>query len=214
MKSLLMMLSLFCIPDLAMASFLEKHDQSIIRSIDDFDLPRNYVEVSEEGLPLGHYLQLLEHLDTFRFTLLAESRVRDIFEDLERDPRARMSRPAGRCSYRRAYIQKLLKERNIVSGKLYVKCPANDGRLRLRDQVSGRNFSYSNFHDTSIVAVRTNAGTDFRVLDLQFEDSPVSLHEYLTEIEASQKIQPLNRRGSGGNKGYCYWSISTPYLTF
>ncbi len=212
MKSLLLTLSLALSLTPAFATISERHQESLIRSVDDFNFPENYVEVSEEGLPRDHYQNLLQHLGAFKFTLLSESKVRDIFTDLERDPQARNSRPAGRCSFRRAYIQKLLKDQGIVSGKLYVDCPGNNGKLRLRDQVSGRYFTYSNFHDANIVAIKTNAGAEFRVLDVQFEDRPVSLHEYLTEIEASQKIRPA-RRGDG-SRAYCYWSITTPYSSY
>jgi hypothetical protein len=100
---------------------------------------------------------------------------------------------------------------NIISGKIFIQCPGNRGRLRLRDQVSLQFYTFSNFHDANIVAVKTNIGSDLRVLDLQFQDVPVSLQEYLSEIERAQKIRPAKRRGT--ESGHCYWSISSPYLT-
>lgn len=214
MKSLLFVFFWFCVFNSAFAQEIEQHDFAIISSIDDFDLPQNYVEVSEEGLPRDHYLRLVQQMNVFRFTVLSETKVRDLFEGLKRNSRARMRRPGGSCSHRRSYIQNLLKKMNIVSGKILLKCPANNGRLRLQDQVSGRHYTYVNFHDTNIVAVKTNSGNDFRVMDLQFEDTPVSLRDYLTEIEASQRIRPLKRKGNGSNRGRCYWSISTQHLTF
>lgn len=214
MKLLSFVFFLYCFLNPALAKLTEPHDLAIISSIDDFDLPRNYVEVSEEGLPRNHFLQLVQQMNIFRFTLLQETKVRDLFEELKRNPQARMRYPRGSCSKRRSYIQNRFKKMNVVSGKIYVYCPTNRGRLRLQDQVSGRYYTYSNFHDTNIVAVKTNRGNDFRVMDLQFQDTPVSLHEYLTEIEASQKIRPSKRRGNGSSRGLCYWSISTQYLNF
>ena len=204
-------ISIFFISCLIGTAFAN-HPLSIIRSIDDIEKSRNYVEVSAEGLPREHYLQLLQQMNIFRFTFLSDSFTRDIFEDLTRNPRARMSSPGGRCSQRRAYIQNYLKKMNILSGKIVVRCPANNGRLRLQDQVSRRYFTYSNFHDANIVAVKTNAGTAFRVLDIQFQDNPVSLHDYLTEIEANQKIRPLKRRGPNNN--LCHWAITTEFHSY
>lgn len=207
MKSLLL-LSLFIISS---QPTFAKFDQAIIRSIDDIETERNYVEVSEEGLPQNHYLLLLEKINAFRFTLLQDSLVNAHFSVLKKNPMARMRSPGGQCSYRRAYIQNYLKKRGAITGKLLIKCPANNGRLRLRDQVTGHYYNFANFHDVNIMAVQANGGADFRVMDVQFKDRPVSLHEYLTEIEASQKIRPLKLRDA--RKGFCYWSISTNYFS-
>jgi hypothetical protein len=196
----------------AFAQLSKSHDLAIIRSIDDFNPPRDYVSVSEEGLPTDHYFKLIQQINAFRFTLLSMTEVSEFFEDLVRNTQARMAHPRGLCSQRRAYIQNQLKRKNITSGKILVKCPANNGRLRLMDQVSRRYFTYSNFHDTNIVTVLTPSGVAFHVLDLQFQDKPVSLHDYLTEIEASQRIRPLKRKGS--TRSLCYWTIGTSHLTF
>jgi len=213
MKLFMSFCFLLCIFNIGGAQEIQRgHELSTIRSIDGIELSRNYVEVSEEGLPRSHYIHLLTLMSAFKFTLLYDSKVRDIFEDLTTDPKARNKVPGGRCSYRRAYIQNYLKKMNIVSGKFLIKCPAHNGRLRLKDQVTRRYYSYANFHDANIVAVQTNYGQAFRILDLQFQDSPVSLQEYLTEIEASQKIRPLKRKGA--TSSLCYWTISTPELTY
>lgn len=212
MKFILLVCFLCCSFEAALAQRNVPYEQSIIRSVDDFDIPQNYIDVSEEGLPRDHYLQLLQKMNVFRFTPLPDTKVRDFFNALTRNSKARMRHPGGKCSQRRAYIQNQLKRDNIVSGRIMIRCPEIKGRLRLRDRVSGRYFTYSNFHDANVIAVKTNAGVGFRVLDLQFQDHPVTLHEYLTEIEASQKIRPTKRRGSGRN--FCYWTISTPFLTY
>lgn len=185
-------------------------EEAIIHKIDDVEVFQNYVEVSDEGLPQDHYLLLLEQIYNFRFTMMTEENVSEIFTTLTKDSRARMRRPSGACSTRRAYIQSYLKKRNLVSGRLMIHCPANNGRLRLKDQSTGYYYTYSNFHDTNVVTVEAAGGPDFRVLDVQFKDRPVSLHEYLAEIEASQKIRP---KKSGYIKRYCTWYISTPYLS-
>lgn len=187
-------------------------DLSIIGEIDDYEYERNYVEVSEEGLPSDHYLKLLELMSTFQFTLLQEVNVKSIFEELKKDSNARMKVPGGLCSRRRIYIQSLLKKRNVVSGKILIKCPSNNGRLRLRDQVSRRYITYINFHDTNIVAINTSSGLEFRIMDPQFQDTPISLHDYLTEIEANQRIRPQKTRGNTSR--LCYWTISTSHLTY
>lgn len=212
MKPLLLTFLLLFSFDSSFAKSHKEYELSNIISIDDYDFPHNYVEVSEEGLPQNHYLQLIQLMASFRFTLLSEVKASDLFRELKKNPMARMRDPGGRCSYRRSYIQNLLKNRNIISGKLLISCPANNGRLRLRDRVSGRYYTFSNFHDSNIVAVKTNTGVDFRVMDLQFEDGPVSLHDFLTEIEFSQRIRPSKRRGTSSN--LCYWTISTPHFSF
>lgn len=207
MKSLLFFISFLCLLNSAFS-----YDQAIIRSINDDELPSNYVEVSEEGLPRDHYIQLINMLNVFRFTVVPETKIRDVFEGLKKNPQARMRYPKGSCSSRRAYIQNHLKKMNIVSGKIFIHCPATNGRLRLKDQVSNHVYSFANFHDTNIVAVQTNSGNEFRILDVQFEDTPVSLHDYLSEIEVSQKIRPLKRKGT--SKSLCYWTITTPYMSY
>jgi hypothetical protein len=105
-----------------------------------------------------------------------------------------------------------LKKKNIETGKILINCPGFNGRLRLQDQVSGHWYSFANFHDTNVVAAETPAGRTLMVLDLQFLDAPVTLHEYLTIIEASQKIRPKKTRDTGTR--FCYWTISTPHLTY
>jgi hypothetical protein len=212
MKLFMLLFFSLCISNVFAAQEAQEHELSIIKKIDDIEFSRNYVEVSEEGLPSSHYIHLISLMNAFSFTLLSDSKIRDIFEDLTTDPKARNKIPGGRCSYRRAHIQNYLKQMNIISGKFFIKCPAHNGRLRLKDQVTRRYYSYANFHDTNIVAVQTNTGHGFRILDLQFQDSPVSLQEYLTEIEASQRIRPLKRKGT--TSSLCYWTISTPQLTY
>lgn len=191
------------------------NEEAIVQSIDNLDTSSNYVEASEAALPEELYELLMKQMVIFQFTLMEESDVKVLFEKLEKDPLARMKDPGGKCAQRRAYIQKLLKQTKIVSGQLYVNCPNKDGVLRLKDQVSGSYYTYINYHDSNIVAVKTSTGVEFRVLDLQFEDVPVSLTEYVGEVEASQKtILPSKTKGTEDSKGKCYWSISTEHLTF
>lgn len=212
MKTMSFALILLLMAEIIPANADSFQEVALISSIDDYDDEKNYVEVSEEGLPTDHYLQLLEQISAFRFTVVSANKINEFFQDLTRDSRARMSQPAGSCSQRRTYIQNKLSAKDIISGKILIKCPANNGRLRLQDQVSGRFYSYSNFHDTNIVTVNTEAGVSFRVLDVQFQKRPVSLQDYLTEIENSQRIRPAKRRGT--TRSLCYWTISTPFKTF
>lgn len=175
---------------------------STVKSIDDQDLPPGDIEVSDEGLPYEDYLELLDLLDVGNFTVLPESRVRALFSELEKNPRARNRVAGGKCAIRRSYIQGYLRKLNITSGRLLINCPANNGRMRLIDQVTGRRYTFSNFHDVNIVAIPNG----YNVMDVQFESRPMSLSGYLAQIEASQKLKPLKNRASG-DKGYCYWSI-------
>lgn len=168
---------------------------SIIKSIDNYDLPPSYNDASEICLPP-------EKFQFDNFTVLSETRVRDLFMKLERNPSARNRVAGGKCSYRRSYIQSYLRKLGISSGKLYLECPSKNGRMRLIDQVTGRRYTFSNFHDTNIVSVTSG----YQVMDVQFLDRPVSLSSYLAQIEASQKLKPLRNR-SRADKGYCYWSI-------
>lgn len=210
MKSLLIISFLFCFINSAFAKLTEQ--RAIIHSIDDHDYPYNYVEVSEEALPSNFYQQLLKQTDLLRFTPITEARAIELFKRLKRDSRARMRFPDGLCTRRRIHIQKVLRGMNIASGKLFIDCPANRGRLRLRDQVSGRFFTFSNFHDTNVVLVKTASGNSFRILDLQFQSKPLSLNKYLSQLEAYQRIQPAIRNEI--KAGICFWRVSSPGLTF
>lgn len=136
-----------------------------------------------------------------------EARSNQIFERLKKAPRARMRSPGGFCSRRRIYIQNVLRGMNILSGKLFINCPANRGRLRFQDQVSKRYFSYSNFHDTNVVLVKTATGNFYRIWDLQFQNRPMTLNAYLAKLEAFQEIRPAIRKDL--QAGICFWSITS-----
>lgn len=212
MKFLLLLAFLSSFSPLAHSQPHERHETATIFSIDDLELPPNYLDASEDALPHDHHQKLIQLMGTFRFTILSDAKLNEIFDGLERNPRARMKRPGGACATRRAYIQRLLKKSNIVSGRLLLKCPANNGRLRLKDRSTRRYYTYSNFHDVNIMAVRTNAGHEYRVVDVQFEDAPVTLGDYLAEVENFQKVRPLKRKGA--YKKTCYWSVSTPHFAY
>lgn len=198
MKFLLLWCFLFAnfLP-MAFALDSEKLKLSKIKSIDDFDLMPTYNDASEICLPSDD----LKSIDNF--TIITDSRARDLFNKLVRDPKARNRIAGGKCSYRRSYIQRYLSNLSISSGRLYIKCPSNRGRLRLIDQVTGRRYTFSNFHDTNVVSVM---GSGHQVMDIQFKDRPVTLGQYLAQIEASQKLKPLRSRTSR-DRGYCYWSV-------
>lgn len=202
MKSFCLFLALTIFATVAFAEITEHHNLSTVQSIDELELPPSYSESSEEALPFENSQQLLEVLRRGDFTILSEERVRDLFSTLERNPRARMRVAGGKCSYRRSYIQGHLRKLGISSGKLYIQCPSKKGHMRLIDQVTGRRYTFSNFHDTNIVAIHNG----YNVMDVQFKDRPVSLSQYLAEVEASQKLKPLHNRATG-DRGYCYWSI-------
>lgn len=208
MKSLRLLSFLFFSFNYAFAQLTEP--KAIIHSIDDYDIPHNYVEVSEEGLPSDLYQQLLQQADLSRFTPITEARAIELFTMLKSDPRSRMRYPGGSCTSRRIHIQNVLRGLNIVSGKLFIRCPANLGRLRFRDQVSGRYYTFSNFHDTNVVLVETASGNSFRIMDVQFQSEPVSLNNYIAQIEAFQRIQPGKRNDL--KAGTCFWRISSPNL--
>jgi hypothetical protein len=175
----------------------EFFDLSDIQRIDNLDLPSYYEAPSETCYP--------EDLKDFdEDTSISESRARDIFNNLERDPRARNRVAGGKCIYRRIYIQRYLKRFGIASRGLYINCPSNRGRLRLIDQVTGSRYTFSNFHDTNVVSIR---GLGYFVMDIQFLDRPVALGQYLARLQSSQKLKPLANRSSG-DRGFCYWSVS------
>ena len=198
MKHLLLCFFLFVMTYLPLAhpQTGESQELSIIRSIDDLDLPSSYNDASEICLP--------EDLKVFRdFTVISENRAIDLFNKLKKNPNARNRVAGGKCAVRRRYIQNYLRNKGISSGSLYIQCPSNRGRLRMIDQVTGRRYTFSNFHDTNILSVKS---IGYSVLDVQFKDSPVTLSSYLAQIETSQKLKPLRNRASE-DRGYCYWSI-------
>lgn len=174
----------------------EHHELSIIKSIDEQDLTPSYNDASDICLPPD-----LKSIDNF--TVITADRAEDLFNQLERNSQARNRVAGGKCSYRRSYIQRYLRKLGIASGSLYIQCPSKNGRLRLIDQVTGRRYTFSNFHDTNIVSVQ---GIGYEIMDVQFQARPVSLGNYLAQIEASQKLKPLRNRSSE-DRGYCYWSI-------
>lgn len=180
-----------------------------IYSIDDDDTPPPYVNVFEEALSLSLYLQLNRQLEDLNYTPITIARANELFNMLKRDPKARMRNPGGLCSTRRVHIKNVLKGMNIASERLYISCPAKNGRLRLRDQVSGRYYTFSNFHDTNTVVVSTGAGNSYRVMDLQFESGPVTLPNYLAQIQAYQRLLPGIVLDDAGT---CYWRLSSSAL--
>lgn len=198
MKSLLI---LFCLLFYSISSFAQV---SQIYSIDDDNSLPPEVNVFEETLPIDLYLQLIGQAEDLNYTPISHARAYELFNTLKTDPRARMKYPGGLCSSRRIHTQKVLRAKNIVSGRLYVSCPGNNGRLRFRDQVSGRFFTYSNFHDTNVVLVNTGAGHSYFVMDLQFQSGPVTLGNYLGQISAYQRLQPAKREDDAGT---CYWRL-------
>lgn len=197
MKSLMLFILIF-------ASFLKtglaqsnKHyELSTVQSIDDLSLPPAYNDASEICLPTES-----SFLD--EFSVITDARARDLFNELARNSKARNRVAGGKCSFRRSYIQSYLRKLGISSGRLYIQCPSKRGRMRLIDQVTGHRYTFSNFHDTNVVSVQ---GIGYEVMDVQFMAGPVTLGQYLAQIEASQKLKPLGNRSSGDH-GYCYWSI-------
>lgn len=170
------------------------------------------VDVSEEALPSDHHAELIAKSDEMGFTSMTERDLGIVFQILTTDKMARNKMAGGNCSGRRKYIQDYLKKMTIESGKLFVHCPSFNGRMKLRDRATNHVYSFANFHDVNIIAVDTPAGKQFRVMDVQFEDAPLSLADYLAEIEASQRIMPLKRKGT--TKDLCYWTVSTSKATF
>ncbi len=201
MKVMLVILCILASSSLSLAQSDSPVGPAIIYSIDDYFTPEDDVEVSEEALP-PEVERTLE--DEKSFTKISTARAASLFNTLKSNPRARMRSPRGLCSRRRAYIQGYLKNLSIRSGKLLITCPGNNGRLRLRDRVSGRYYTYINYHDVNIVS--TNAG--YRVMDLQFQSGPVSLGSYLSEVERYQRLRPA--RNKEASAGICYWRISSP----
>ena len=175
---------------------------SQIYSIDGDETPVNFQEVSEVALPMESIEEILYSPEIDSFTPITPARANELFAILRNDTRARMRSPGGYCQSRRIYIQSYLKNRAINSGRIYIQCPGNNGRLRLQDQVSGRYYTFSNFHDANVV--RTTSG-GYLVMDLQFQPSPVSLESYLAQIEVSQPLRPAGSLDEMA--GTCYWSI-------
>lgn len=167
-------------------------------TIDDLDLEPAYNDASEICLPEDLNLK-----STDNYTIITETQARDLFNILTKDPKARNRVAGGKCAIRRSYIQRFLKQIAISSGSLYIKCPSNNGRMSLIDQVTNHRYTFSNFHDANILSVK---GIGYQVFDVQFKDRPESLSSYLAQIETTQKLKPLKDRASG-DKGYCYWSI-------
>jgi hypothetical protein len=186
LKALLYVSLLFTLMNTAMAQ------NSEIISIDDGVAP--YAPEQPDVNP-----EPPVYIDDFSFTPISDSTANSLFAMFKGDPRARMRHPGGACSTRRAHIQNVLRKKNIRSGKLYIKCPSNNGRLRLRDQVSGRYFTYSNFHDANVVLV----GSSYKVMDVQFQSSPVSLESYLAQVRVYQRVIHAKVLDAGT----CYWSV-------
>lgn len=172
---------------------------SNIESIDELPLPPAAEDATDEALP---YEEIQELLETDKFTVISTGRAVSLFNELKKNPNARNRVAGGKCAIRSNYIENYLAKKGISSGSLYINCPSNNGRLRLIDQVTGRRYTFTNFHDTNIVS--TTGG--YRVMDVQFKSGPVTLSSYLAGIEASQKLKPLKNRSSS-DRGYCYWNI-------
>ena len=191
MKSLSILIFL-----LAFLNYADAQTESQIYSIDDYS-PSASVELSEKALPNNALEELLND-----FTPISSAQANELFNTLTSDSRARMKNPGGSCQGRRIYIQNYLKKRNIESGRIYIDCPGNIGRLRLQDQVSGRFYTFSNFHDANVV--RSTSG-GYLVMDLQFQPGPMTLESYLAQIEANQALRPATSLDD--EAGVCYWSV-------
>ncbi|MFL5785074.1 MAG: hypothetical protein ACJ76H_10715 [Bacteriovoracaceae bacterium] len=176
--------------------------EAAIYTIDHSDYDVSYVTVSDEALPSDHYAQLVNMISSFRFTPITDQQATQIFETLKKDKQARNKFALGACSTRRQYIQDYLQKMSIQSGKFYINCPKINGHIAMKDRSNNHMYHFANYHDTNVVAV----GNVYKVMDVQFEDGPRTLHEYLAEIEASQHIRPLKRQGDTSN--LCYWTIT------
>jgi len=168
----------------------------------------SYIEEDLEHALPWESNQIYEPSIIERFTPLPITRAFQLFHSLKSDGRARQRYPNGWCSQRRAHIQRVLRSKDIYSGRLYINCPANKGRLRLLDQVSGRYYTFINFHDTNVVVVKTRFGNFYLVMDPQYQDRPVGLGRYLAEIEQYQRLEPSSEPTRYA--GICYWSVSSP----
>lgn len=183
-----------------------------IYTIEEDDFLPEAIEVSPEALPADLHAELISKSDEMGFTPMTDRDLNIVFEILKTDRKARNKMAGGNCAIRRKYIQDYLEKMTIKSGRLYVSCPSFNGKMKLRDRATNHVYSFANFHDVNIIAVNTPTGRAFRVMDVQFEDAPMTFENYLAEIEASQRIMPLKRKGD--TKGLCYWTVSTPEMTF
>lgn len=178
MKSLVVILFL-----LIQSSFVFAQQLSHISSIDDDNTPPPYVDVFAETLPPELYDQMIREAEELNLAPITNTRATELFNGLKSDPKARMRYPDGLCTRRRIHIKSVLNAKRVTNGRLYINCPAKNGRLRLHDQVSGRYFTFSNFHDTNVVLVSTGSGNTYKVMDLQFQSGPVALSTYLRRSE-------------------------------
>lgn len=189
--------------------FLLIHSVSLFAQTNEGHLPiSQLISIDDDYTPPLHvdeFEEIDEVMEELNVAPISVSRANSLFSSLTKDSRARMRRPGGLCSRRRIHIKNVLRGKGVTSGRLYIYCPANNGRLRLRDRVSGRYFTYSNFHDTNIVLVNTGSGNFYRVMDLQFQSGPVSLPTYLGQIRAYQRILPSSK-----DAGTCYYRVSYP----
>lgn len=173
-------------------------------------------EASQTALPAEIQAKLLSKIKQFNFTVIPEDKLTEIFNSYTTDPLARMEDAAGLCATRRMYIQKDLKKQNIISGQFYISCNRGSGRLKLLDRAINRHRTYLNYHDVNLFAVETASGEiDFRVVDVQFEDEPVSISEYLGEVEVSQPMKPKK----GGllaklETKNCFWEVNSERMSF
>lgn len=177
-------------------------------SFDEYDTEWNEYGYSEDELLQEIDLEM-DSSSLMRFTPISISRANSLFNTLKRNSRARQRYPNGYCSHRRVYIQNYLRRLGIYSGRLYINCPERRGRLRLRDQVSGRYYTFINFHDTNVVLVKTSSGNFYRIMDIQYQSGPRQLGPYLAQIE---RYQRLRRAKSYDSAGICYWRITSPGL--
>jgi hypothetical protein len=172
-------------------------------------------QASQQALPDSFEAALLSSLKQYEFSVVDSATSTDLFEELKVDPNARMNNPQGLCATRRAYIQETLLTKGIKSGQLYIKCNKKSGVLRLQDRVSMEYYTYITYHDVNIIAVQMEKDIELQVLDLQFEDRPVSLSEYLGEVEVNQPLLPARgiSRRNNNSRDFCYWSVNSPGLS-
>jgi hypothetical protein len=88
------------------------------------------------------------------------------------------------CLHRAHVVAKTIEDEGVYSEKVFYR-PTNGWDLKINSDKSPIGFTLAMFHVATVVLVKTDAGTERRVLDPSLGDEPLSLDEWRSHMESA-----------------------------
>jgi hypothetical protein len=116
-------------------------------------------------------------------SVLDESQVHQIFEELSHDPQYTFKSPEEGCWARAQIMAQELEKKGIRVGKMFVEADLN---VDTKDALNGKNVHWS-YHVAPVVAVNGKNGIEMRVLDPSLFTEPVSNKVWVDKLLSNTK---------------------------